>query len=111
MGCCPPSAWDDSWDDPPNNPSAASAIRAITRAIGATSACTACEQTSCKRQVSGSNPLTGSQFSMCGGLVIVNAASRARYTAVTGQTAPLQVTLLQVTLLQVRHEGNHDPFG
>jgi hypothetical protein len=31
-------------------------------AIGAASACAACEHTSCKRQAAGSNPATGSQF-------------------------------------------------
>jgi len=59
---CPPSAWNGSWDDSPNNPSAASAVRAMTCAIRAASALGERGRTSCKRQVSGSNPLTGSQL-------------------------------------------------
>jgi hypothetical protein len=63
----PPSAWNGSWDDAEDNPSAAGAVSAIACAIGAARACAACERTSCKRQVSGSNPLTGSQVSgLCG---------------------------------------------
>jgi hypothetical protein len=62
MDSCPPSAWNDSWDDAQNNPSAAGAVSAFACAIVAVSACAACEHTSCKRQASGSNPLTGSQF-------------------------------------------------
>ena len=46
---CPPSAWNGSWDDAPNNPSAAGAISAMTRAIGAASALGARGRTSCKR--------------------------------------------------------------
>ena len=61
MDFCPPSAWNGSWDDAPNNPSAVGAISAMACAIGAASACAACEHTSCKRQASGSNPLTGSR--------------------------------------------------
>src|SRR4029077_16791013 len=61
MDFCPLPAWNDSWDDAQNNPSAAGAVSAIADAIGAASACAACEHTSCKRQVSGSIPLTGSQ--------------------------------------------------
>jgi hypothetical protein len=61
MDSCPPCAWNGSWDDAQNNPSAAGAVSAIACVIGAASACAACEHTSCKRQVSGSNPLTGSQ--------------------------------------------------
>jgi len=57
----PLSAWNGSWNDEPDNPSAASAIRAITRVIGAGRALVASGRTSCKRQVSGSIPLTGSQ--------------------------------------------------
>jgi hypothetical protein len=63
MDFCPPSAWNGSWDDAQNNPSAAGAVSAIACAIGAASVCVACEHTSCKRLVSGSNPLTGSQRS------------------------------------------------
>src|SRR6478672_8363287 len=59
----PPSAWNGSWDDAEDNPSAAGALSAIACAIGAARACAACERTSCKRQVIGSNPLTGSQVS------------------------------------------------
>ncbi len=50
-----------SWTGAPDNPSAASAIGAMTRVIGAASAHGVRGRTSCKRQVSGSNPLTGSR--------------------------------------------------
>ena len=55
MDLCPLSAWDGSWDDPPNNPSATGAISAMACAIGAASALGAGGLTSCKRQVSGSH--------------------------------------------------------
>ncbi len=61
MGRCPPSAWTGSWTGVPDTPSTASAISVITRAIGAASAHDARGRASCKRQASGSNPLTGSQ--------------------------------------------------
>ena len=61
MDRCLPSAWNGSWNVAPDNPSAASAISAMTRAIAAASVLGARGRTSCKRQVSGSNPLTGSQ--------------------------------------------------
>jgi hypothetical protein len=54
-------SWDDSWDDASRNPSVAVAISAITRVICAGSAHVALGHASCKRQASGSNPLTGSQ--------------------------------------------------
>jgi hypothetical protein len=54
MDFCPPSAWNVSWDDAQNNPSAAGAFSAMTCAIGAASACAACERTSCNRPVRGS---------------------------------------------------------
>jgi len=54
--------WTGSWTGASDNPSAASAISAITRVIGAASTLGAGGRTSCKRQASGSNPLTGSQF-------------------------------------------------
>ena len=59
MARCPPPAWNGSWDDAPDNPSATSAVRAITRPARAASALGARGRTSCKRQVSGSIPLTG----------------------------------------------------
>jgi hypothetical protein len=40
-GCRGVLAWTDSWTGSPDNPSAASAVNAITRAIGAASACAA----------------------------------------------------------------------
>ena len=58
----PPSAWNGSWNVAPENPSATSAICAITRVIGAGRALVASGRATCKRQASGSNPLTGSQF-------------------------------------------------
>ena len=61
MDFCPPSAWNGSWDDAQNNPSAAGAINAMTCVIVAASALGARGRTTCKRQVSGSNPLTGSR--------------------------------------------------
>jgi hypothetical protein len=63
MGHCLPFAWNGSWNGALDNPSAASAVSAMTSAIGAASAHGARGRTSCKRQVSGSIPLTGSQRS------------------------------------------------
>jgi hypothetical protein len=60
IDACPPLAWNGSWDDAQNNPSAAGAVSAIARVIGAASAHGARGRTSCKRQVSDSIPLTGS---------------------------------------------------
>jgi integrase len=54
-------AWTGSWTGAPDYPSAASAFSAITCAIRATRTLGAQSRTSCKRQASGSNPLTGSQ--------------------------------------------------
>ena len=51
-----PSAWNGSWDDAQNNPSAAGGVSAIACAIGAARACAAREHTSCKRQVIDSDP-------------------------------------------------------
>ena len=56
-----PFAWDVSWDDAPHSPSAARAVSAMTCAIRAARTFSARRRTSCKRQVSGSIPLTGSQ--------------------------------------------------
>jgi len=53
--------WTGSWTGVSDNPSAVSAISAITRVIRAASAHDARGRTSCKRQVPGSNPGTGSQ--------------------------------------------------
>ncbi len=61
MYCCVLSAWNVSWDGLLAYSSAASAVSAINRAISAASALGARGRTSCKRQVSGSIPLTGSQ--------------------------------------------------
>jgi hypothetical protein len=55
-----PPAWTGSWTGAPDNPSAANAASAMTCGIGAASAQGVRGRTSCKRQVSGSNPLTGS---------------------------------------------------
>jgi hypothetical protein len=55
------SAWNGSWNGALDNPSAASAVSAKARTIRAASAPSARGRTSCKRQVSGSIPLTGSQ--------------------------------------------------
>ena len=46
----PPSAWNGSWNEAPDGPSAVGAIRAMTRAICAGSARSAWGRTSCKRQ-------------------------------------------------------------
>ena len=66
-------AWNGSWNAAPDNPSAMSAVGAMTSAIGAARAHGTRGRTSCKRQVSGSIPLTGSQRSsrFCGGCVHV----------------------------------------
>jgi hypothetical protein len=55
------SAVDRFVDRAPDNPSAVSAVSAIIRIICAASAFGARGRYSCKRQASGSNPLTGSQ--------------------------------------------------
>jgi len=49
MGHCLPSAWNGSWNAVPDNPSATSAVIAMTCAIGAASAHGARGRTSCKR--------------------------------------------------------------
>jgi hypothetical protein len=67
MDRCLPSPWNVSWNGALDNSSAASAVSAVTCVIGAASAHGARGRTSCKRQVSGSIPLTGSQVR--GGLV------------------------------------------
>jgi len=59
-------AWNASWNGQPEEPRAGSAILAPGCAIGAGSARGARGHTSCKRQVSGSNPLTGSQVPRSG---------------------------------------------
>ena len=53
--------WNGSWNGRLSNPSSAVASRAMSRAIYAAKGSGAAGRTSCKRQVSGSNPLTGSQ--------------------------------------------------
>jgi hypothetical protein len=53
----PPSAWNGSWDDARNNPSAATAVSAIVRAIRAASALGARGRASCKRQVTSSTAI------------------------------------------------------
>ena len=50
IGRYPPSAWNGSWNDAPDNPSVASASSEMTRAIRAASALGARSRTSCKRQ-------------------------------------------------------------
>ena len=50
MAHFPPSAWNGSWNDAPDNPSAAGAVSAMTCAIIAASAHGARGRTSCKRQ-------------------------------------------------------------
>jgi hypothetical protein len=58
---CLPSAWNVSWNGALDNPRAASAVSAMMCAIGAAGVLAAWGRASCKRQVSGSIPLTGSQ--------------------------------------------------
>jgi len=94
MDFCPPPAWNDSWDDAQNNPSAAGAVSAIAGAIGAASACAACEHTSCKRQVSGSSPLTGSQLS---GFYALFAPRFVERMTLIPVTLPPCLELLRVT--------------
>ena len=55
------SPWNGLWNGGLSKPSSTVASRAMTRAICADSGRGALGRTSCKRQVSGSNPLTGSQ--------------------------------------------------
>jgi hypothetical protein len=56
MDHCLPSAWNGSWNGAPDNPSAATAVSAMTCAIGAASALGARGRTSCKRQFIDSDP-------------------------------------------------------
>jgi hypothetical protein len=57
----PPPPWNGSWNGASADPSAATAVSAMSCAICAASVLGARGRTSCKRQVSGSIPLTGSQ--------------------------------------------------
>jgi hypothetical protein len=57
-----PWPWTGSWTGTPDNPIAASAVSAMIRVICAASVCDAGGRSSCKRQASGSNPLTGSML-------------------------------------------------
>ena len=50
MGRFQSSAWNGSWNDTPDNPSAVGAVSAMTCAMGAASAHGARGRTSCKRQ-------------------------------------------------------------
>ncbi len=68
-----PSVWDGSWNDALHDPSAASAAGAITCVIGAARGQGAWGRAPCKRQASGSNPLTGSKVR--GYMVPLRAAS------------------------------------
>jgi hypothetical protein len=61
MGYYLPSPCTGSWTGAQGNPSAASAISAVIRAVCAASTFGARGRTSCKRQASGSNLLTGSR--------------------------------------------------
>jgi hypothetical protein len=54
-------SWNGSWNGGGENPSVLGAVVALSCGIGAGSGPKAREHASCKRQVSGSNPLTGSQ--------------------------------------------------
>jgi hypothetical protein len=81
------SVWTGSWTGAQDNPSAASAVGAMIRVISAASAHDARGRTSCKRQVSGSNPLTGSQFSRGVGL----ASTLVRGTNVPDRDYPAVV--------------------
>src|SRR5690348_4181688 len=56
MGILLPSAWNGSWDDPPNNPSAVRAISAMAPAIRAARALSVRGRPSCNRQVIDRNP-------------------------------------------------------
>jgi len=60
MDYCVPAVWNVSWNGLLAYSSAAGAVSAVDRAISAASACAARDHPSCKRQVSGSIPLTGS---------------------------------------------------
>jgi hypothetical protein len=53
----PPSALNGSWNEAPNNPSVAGAVSATACAIGAASAFSAWDPTSCKRQVTSSTAI------------------------------------------------------
>jgi hypothetical protein len=53
--------WTGSWTGAPDNPSVVSAVSAMIRVFCAGRTLGAWGRASCKRQVSGSNPLTGSR--------------------------------------------------
>jgi hypothetical protein len=56
-----PAAWNGSWNGSPGNPLVLGAAAALACGIGAGSGHKAREQASCKREVIGSIPLTGSR--------------------------------------------------
>ena len=58
----PPPPWNESWNGSPGNTRVLGAARALLYGIGAGSGRMAPGHASCKRQVSGSNPLTGSKY-------------------------------------------------
>ena len=55
-----PAAWNGSWNGSPEDPLVLGAAAALSCGIGAGSGSNARKHASCKRQVSGSIPLTGS---------------------------------------------------
>ena len=57
-----PTPWNGSWNGRLGNPLVLGAMVALALGIGAGSGCKALEHGSCKRTVSGSNPLTGSKY-------------------------------------------------
>jgi hypothetical protein len=61
-------AWNGSWNGGAGNPSVLGAAGAFSCGIGAGSGPKAREHASCKRQVSGSNPLTGSSSETLSGV-------------------------------------------
>jgi len=97
-----PFAWNGSWNDAPDDPSAAGADSAMACSIGAASALGARGHTSCKRQVSGSIPLTGSQaFARSGTVRTIALGESARPAAVTA-VWPREATLLLNGAREVR---------
>ena len=80
-----------SWNGLLADSSAAGAVSAIYRAISAASACAARGHPSCKRQVSGSIPLTGSQVRRGKAVCVSRFVERTSSAALPGD-APADVT-------------------
>jgi hypothetical protein len=99
--CCPQSAWNGSWNGTPDYASAAGAAAAMICVISAASAIGAGGRTSCKRQVSGSIPLTGSRSDGVTALCMSRFVER---TSSAGLSAMLRLLSRMVTVQYWRRQ-------